>query len=372
MELEHIGADVLSRFAIYGDFENIVPFGNGHINNTFVSQWDQGGTKIHYTHQKINDRVFPRPDHIMENIMRVTGHLAEKYKDAPNRGSRSLTVIPAKDGKPYVRDSAGGWWRTYIFIENVYTVEVARSPDETRFLGSCIGRFQKQLADLSGPRLNETIPRFHDMRARYRAFYEAVRKDSAGRAAEAAAEIAFMEQNEERGMSLISALEAGRIPERICHNDTKMNNILIGSADKTVVCVIDLDTVMPGTSLFDLGDLVRTGTNRAAEDEPDTAKVIFDAAFYRALIEGYMSEADSFFTEGERSLLPEAGRYMTQIVALRFLTDYLAGDQYFHITRPEHNLDRCRNQIALIRSMDSEWETVSAICGRWKKHRGEV
>jgi hypothetical protein len=204
------------------------------------------------------------------------------------------------------------------------------------------------------------------MESRYRRFYDTVSRDTIGRVKEVREEIAFMEANEERGAVLIRALKEGSIPERICHNDTKINNILIDDEDSQARCVIDLDTVMPGTSLFDVGDLIRTVSTRAEEDEQDLSRVTWDPVFFEALLNGYLSEASEFLIPKEKELLCEAGRNITQIMGLRFLTDYLEGDHYYHITRPDHNLDRCRNQIALIRSMDAQWETalkiVASLC----------
>jgi mRNA-degrading endonuclease HigB of HigAB toxin-antitoxin module len=370
--------NIANMFYIHGEFEDAATYGQGHINDTYVSRWNQAGTSVRYIHQRINQAVFARPDEVMENILRVTRHIADKLAVAKTAGRsrRVLTVVPSREGKPWVRDAEGGWWRTYLFIENAHTLEIAASPEETRFLGASIGNFQKQLADLHGGRLHETIPRFHDMESRYRRFHEALRSDFANRAEdasgrmgsgavcraeEAAAEITFMEENEARGSILIRALREGRIPERICHNDTKMNNILIDNADNRALCVADLDTTMPGTSLFDVGDLIRTATSHAEEDERDVSKVVCDPAFFLALLEGYLSEALDFLIPAETELLAEAGRNITHIMALRFLTDYLEGDHYYHIARPGHNLDRCRNQIALIRSMDSQWETLLGI-----------
>jgi hypothetical protein len=353
-------SDITKKFRIPGEFEHAAPYGTGHINDTYASRWNQAGTTVRYLHQRINNTVFIRPDEVMKNILRVTRHIAEKLVTAGVAGwSRQvLTVVPGWDGKPWVRDAQGGWWRTYLFIENAHALEVASSPEDVRILGMSIGNFQKQLADLGGERLHETIPGFHDMENRYRHFYEVLRRASLNRTNTAAAEIKYMEENEERGAILIRALREGRIPERICHNDTKMNNILLDNADSHALCVADLDTVMPGTSLFDVGDLIRTATSRAEEDERDLAKVVFDPTFFRALLEGYLSEARNFLTSPEKELLAESGRNITQIMALRFLTDYLDGDRYYRIARPEHNLDRCRNQIALIRSMDSQWESL--------------
>jgi Ser/Thr protein kinase RdoA (MazF antagonist) len=357
--------DIVDRFAIYGDLESAAPYGSGLINDTFVSGWNQAGTRVRYLHQRINERVFTRPGEVMENIGRVSSHIAEKLRaaDIPDRSRRTLTVVNGRDGKPWVRDARSGWWRSYLFIEGTHTRDLAASPEEAAFLGRSIGNFQKQLADLGGRRLKETIPGFHDMENRYLRFYEALSSDNSRRAFRAGAEIAFMRKNEERGAVLIRALRDGSIPERICHNDTKMNNILIDNEDNTALCVCDLDTVMPGTVLFDTGDLIRTVTNRAREDEEDLSKVNFDLRFLKALLEAYLSEASDFLTEEEKNLLLESGRNLAQIMALRFLTDYLEGDRYYRISRPDHNLDRCRNQIALIRSMDSKWEEAREICG---------
>ena len=355
--------DVIQQFTIYGEFESVKSFGSGHINNTYRSTWNQAGTRVRYTHQRINDQVFRKPDEVMENIERVTRHIAGKlaHDGIGDRSRRVLTVIPSKDGKPFVRDAEGGWWRTYLFIENSHTLELTSSPDEARFLGNSIACFQRQLADLGGQRLNETIPDFHNMEKRYLRFYDALSKDCRGRAKDVQGEIAFMRKNEERGAVLVRALESGSIPERICHNDTKINNILIDDESSQALCVIDLDTVMPGTSLFDVGDLVRTVTTRAAEDERDISKVEFDLVFFEALLDGYLSEAMKFLGPPELALLCEAGRNITQIIGLRFLTDYLEGDHYYHIARANHNLDRCRTQIALIKSMDEKWERALAV-----------
>ena len=359
-DISALAGDIAHTFAIYGEFEGASSFGEGHINDTFLSRWNQAGTSVRYIHQRINHNVFIHPDEVMENIQRVTSHIREKIRAAGEKDwtRRALTVVPCKDGKLYSRDSAGGWWRTYLFIEKSHTIELASSTKEARFLGASIGAFQKQLADLPGPRLFDTIPDFHNMEKRYTRFYSAVAKDACGRAGKVAAEIDFMKKNENRGCILIRSLREGRIPERITHNDTKMNNILVNDTDGQALCVIDLDTVMPGTSLFDVGDLIRTVTNTAEEDETDLSTVSFDLEYFRALLEGYLSEALGFLTSEEKKLIAESGRNLTHIMGLRFLTDYLEGDHYYHISRPEHNLDRCRNQIAMMRSMDEQWEAA--------------
>jgi hypothetical protein len=362
--------EILGQFAIYGEFEFAEPFGSGHINSTYRSRWNQAGSRVRYTHQRINEKVFVRPDEVMENIERVTRHIAEKLEreGTPGRSRRVLSVVPSRDGKPWVRDAEGGWWRSYLFIEGTHSLEVARSPAEARFLGKSVGLFQKQLADLGEPRLHETIPDFHNMEKRYARFYNAVSKDVCARVKDVGPEIAFMRENEARGAILIRALKDGSIPERICHNDTKMNNILIDDEDNEARCVVDLDTVMPGTSLFDVGDLIRTVTTRAEEDERELSRVEFDCGLFGALIGGYLSEASEFLLPQEKALVAESGRNITQIMGLRFLTDYLEGDHYYQTARPGHNLDRCRNQIALIKSMDAQWQGIldlsAEICER--------
>jgi len=354
---------ILSKFAIYGELEGIELFGSGHINQTYRSLWNQAGKRVHYIHQKINEKVFLKPDELMENIDRITRHIAAKLKNDgfEDRSRRVLKVVPSNEGKPYVRDDEGGWWRTYLFIENTFTLEVTNSPMSAGFLGKSIACFQRQLVDLGGKRLNETIPDFHNMEKRYERFYDALSGDCKERAKDAGPEIDFMKRNEERGAVLVRALREGRLPERICHNDTKMGNILIDDDSSEALCVIDLDTVMPGTSLFDVGDLIRTVTSTAAEDETDLSKVEFDPEFFEALLDGYLSEAGKFLTPPELELICEAGRNITQIMGLRFLTDYIDGDRYYRIARPDHNLDRCRTQIALIKSMDAKWEKAEKI-----------
>jgi len=352
---------ILPRFAIPGKLVGVEPFGRGFINHTFRSEWEDGGVRTRYTHQRINEKVFVRPDELMTNITRVTSHIAKKLAALPDWKRRVLRVVPSASGQSWVRDDEGGWWRTYYFVEETHTLEVASNPVEAKTLGRTVALFQKQLADLPPPRLFETIPSFHDMEKRYVKFRAALEKDCVNRAASVKDEIAFMLANEERGAVLIRSLKNGVLPERICHNDTKMNNILLDDAGGGALCLIDLDTVMPGTGLFDLGDLVRTAASTALEDERDENLVRFDPLMYRALLEGYLGETRGFLTPGETGLLAEAGRCIIQIMALRFLTDYLEGDHYYHTARPGHNLDRCRNQLALLRSLDDQWDAARGI-----------
>ena len=376
-------AEIFKRFAIYGDLVSFKPFGGGHINGTYLSVWNQAGTQVRYTHQRINRRVFQNPAAVIENIRRITEHIAAKLiaeaepaatiatQPTPQPGTaavpvsrQALTLIPAKDGRFFYLDPAGEYWRTYLFIEDAVTYERMESPALARKAGAAIGAFQRQLSDYRGPALHETIPDFHNMHSRYDQLDHAVAHDVAGRLAEVRAELAFLEANRARGMILSDGLARGTLPRGITHNDTKLNNILFDAATGNALCIIDLDTVMPGTVLFDTGDLIRTAANTACEDEPDLSKVRFDTSLFAALIDGYLSTASSFLTPAEKSLIAESGRVLTQIMAVRFLTDYLNGDRYYKISRPTHNLDRARSQIALIRSMDSQWERILHIVGQ--------
>jgi Ser/Thr protein kinase RdoA (MazF antagonist) len=351
---------IVHKFSIYGDFLDAKPFGNGHINGTFVSVWNQAGVKVRYLHQRINVIAFPHPMEVMDNIYRVTSHILKKLDGISDKSQRTPQVVPARNGDLFVRDETGGWWRTYLFIDGVETREMAENLNQARMLGCAVGKFQKLLADLPGPRLFDSFPHFHDMIFRYGQFDEALKNDVCKRADLAAAEIAFMKENRARGEMLVQKLKDGNIPERICHNDTKMNNILFNKDMTEGICVTDLDTVMPGTVLYDVGDLIRTVTTRAAEDETDLSKITFDIAYFEALIAGYLVEAAEFLVGEELELIAEAGRYITHIMAIRFLTDYLNGDVYYKIKHETHNIDRCRNQIALIKDMDLQWDAIMA------------
>lgn len=359
-------AGIIGQFAVRGEFVSYRGFGTGHINSTYVSTFDQSGKQVRYTHQKINRNVFVHPDEVMENIVAVTEHVRAKLEAEgaadPERGV--LTVVPTVDGKSYFLDRNGDYWRTYLFIDGARSFEVLESPEMAFRVGEAIGFFQLRLSDYAGPRLHETIPRFHDMRWRYEKLDEALASDVKGRSRLAAPEIDFLLDNRDRGMRLIDGLRSGALREGITHNDTKLNNVLFDETNGKAVCVIDLDTVMPGTILFDTGDLIRTATITGEEDERDLSKIGFDIGMFKSLIRGYLSKAGHFLSPLEKEMLAESGRNITQIMAVRFLTDYLNGDVYYKIARPDHNIDRTRTQIALIKSMDVQWdEVVEFIAG---------
>lgn len=358
--------DILRKFELPGACEEISLFGDGHINDTYRSRWLVDGRPIRYIHQRINEKTFARPDQVMENILRVTSHISGKLRAAGvhDADRKVLCVVPAASGAPWARDKDGGWWRTYRYIEGTHADQKVTSSEQARLVGATIGKFQGMLSDLPPPPLHETIPAFHDMRSRYAIFDQALAMDKANRAATVLPELRFMEENRRRGCLLIDSLEDGTLPRRICHNDAKLNNILLDNETSQALCVVDLDTVMPGTVLFDFGDLVRSVATTAVEDEADLSKVRFDASLYEALLGGYLSEAGFFIKPSEKALLAEAGRNLAQIMALRFLTDFLEGDRYYKTAYPTHNLARCRNQIELVLSMDETMGGIKRITAR--------
>ena len=369
--------EIFKQFDIYGDLQSFQAFGKGHINNTYLSVWNQAGTQVRYTHQRINKHVFKKPAEVVENIRHITEHIVAKLaadtdikanvggyflvEDTISASRRVLTLVPTKDGRFFYVDRDGEYWRTYLFIEKASTFEQMDSPALAHKVGAAVGIFQQQLSDYSGPPLHETIPDFHNMHSRYEQLDRAVALNTAGRLETVREELAFLEENRTRGMILSDGLANGTLKRGITHNDTKLNNILFDDATGEAICLIDLDTVMPGTVLFDTGDLIRTAANTACEDEQDLSKVHFDCNIFKALIGGYLSTAGGCLTAYEKSLITESGRILTQIMAVRFLTDYLNGDIYYKTTRPTHNLDRARTQIALIKSMDSQWEQLQRI-----------
>ena len=353
--------EVVSVFPLYGDFVSAGPYGSGHINDTYAVAFNQGGAPIRYILQRINHEVFKDPVALMENIERVTRHQAETLRNLPDVSRRVITVVDTWDGKSLHCDDEGNFWRVYIMVEGAQSHDVLESPRQAYCAARAFGGFQKLLVDLPGERLHETIPRFHDTPSRLNVLKEAVEKDSFNRAKSANAEIDFVFAREGLVSKLIDLNEAGEIPERITHNDTKLNNVLLDETTGEGLCVIDLDTVMPGLALYDFGDMVRTGTNTAAEDERDLSKVTSDSAMFAALAEGYLSEAASFLNDKEVEMMPFSGILITLEIGIRFLTDYLQGDIYFKTQREGHNLDRCRTQFKLVESLEAQEEEMSRV-----------
>lgn len=354
-ENEKKALQVIANFQISGNVENIKLNTQGLINTTIISTFDDDGIKKKYTHQRINKNVFKKPFEVMSNILKVTKHIAEKVKDYADADKRCLNVILTYDNKPFFVDEDGEYWRTYAFIDDVNTFNSFKNLHSVNSLGRAIGVFQKQLSDFDASSLFDTIPHFHDMKRRYTQLEDAIKNNPLDRVSLVKDEIDFLMENRKRGEMIWRDYETGILPTRVTHNDTKMNNVLFDKETDDALCVIDLDTIMPGTILFDTGDMIRTACNTGTEDEKDLRKIEFNKDIYNALISGYLEEAD-FLTKEERENIKESGRTITQIMAVRFLTDYIAGDVYYHTDYPEHNIVRARTQIKLIKSMDSQWD----------------
>jgi hypothetical protein len=306
-------AAIVRAFPLLGHFRHGAPYGSGHINDTFVLVVDQAGLPTRYILQRINHRVFTNVPAMMENIERLTRHetkgaAAAGYADASRR---SLTLVPTRDGLPYHRDANGNWWRCYLFIERARTYDVVKSPGQAAAAARAFGEFQRLLTDLPGHRLHETIPFFHHTRRRFEALQHALAADTHNRAAEARAEISFALEHESLVDVLLNLQARGEIPERVTHNDTKFNNVMLDDDTHAAVCVIDLDTVMPGLALNDFGDMVRSATNAAAEDERDLSCVHARLPIFEALVEGYLSAARGFLNEAEIAHLTVSGQIIT-------------------------------------------------------------
>jgi len=348
-------------FALQAAPASVTPYGNGHINDTFLVTCAGGaGPPQRFVLQRINTHVFKDPLAVMANISAVTRHLRERLVldgvAHPERHAPSL--VPARDGRDYAIDTEGGVWRTFDYVEGV-TLDASTGPAAAREAARAFGRFQRQLSDYTGPRLAYTIPRFHDTPDRLARFEEALREDRHGRARVARAEIEALLSRAPLASSLAEHAARGVLPERVVHNDTKINNVRF-SASGEAVCVIDLDTVMPGLALHDFGDLLRSAAATAAEDERDLSRVAADPEIVSALAEGYLSEARAFLTPNETAALLLSGHVMVYQQALRFLTDHLNGDRYFRVHREGHNLDRSRTQLRLLESLEAQRDDLEA------------
>jgi hypothetical protein len=360
--------DIAVRFALEGELREVEAHPGGHINDSYrLTVEQEDGTTGLFLLQRLNGQVFPDPALVMENIRRVTVHLAASLQseNVPDAGRRVLTLVPAADGHPLVTDRNGDCWRLYPFIENTRSVLSVSTPAQAEEGGRAFGRFQRQLADLPGPRLGETIAGFHDTLLRFAALERAVSEDPCGRAEAAREEIEYAMVRRAAAPLLLEAGRAGRIPERVVHNDAKISNVLFDRNSGEGLCVVDLDTVMPGLALYDFGDMVRTMTSPVAEDEADPARAGVSLPLFEALAGGYLAEMGPLLVPEERDLLVTSGQLITLEIGVRFLTDFLSGDTYFRTARPDHNLLRCRAQFAHHRSLvhaAPELERITRRC----------
>ncbi|HJD23363.1 MAG TPA: aminoglycoside phosphotransferase family protein [Firmicutes bacterium] len=362
-------AEVLSAFDFGGEIAGALRYGQGHINDTFAVYVQRpDGDARRFILQRINTEVFTNPGQLMENIAGVTSFLRKKIIAAGGDPEReTLTVVPTRDGRLFYTDAEGGAWRCYPFIEGGVCLQKAETPDQFAAAGRSFGRFLRLLEDYPADTLHETIEKFHDTRDRLKKFLAALEADALGRAKDVPDEIQFVLDRQADCAVLMDQLEAGRLPLRVTHNDTKLNNIILDKRTGEGLCVIDLDTIMPGLALNDYGDSIRFGATTAAEDEPDLSKVHFDLGLYGAYTRGYLEAAGSSLTPAEKENLPWGAKLMTLECGIRFLTDYLEGDTYFKIHRPGQNLDRCRTQFKLVADMEREWQAMHEIvkeCGQ--------
>jgi hypothetical protein len=351
------------QFRIEGEFVTAVPYGNGHINDTFAASYETPVGRRRYIHQRINDEVFKDPAALMKNVARVTRHIRARLEreGADDIDRKVLTLVPTRDGVDYLVDEHGASWRTYVFIEGATTYDVVDAPARACEVARAFGEFQKQLVDLEAPPLVETIPDFHTTPLRLDAFLAAVEADAAGRAAGAAGEIRRFERFAPLADAVLELVRQGAVPVRVAHNDTKINNVMIDEVTGAALCVIDLDTVMPGLALDDFGDLVRTSVCYAKEDDRDLSKVSVELPLFEGLVQGYVGAVGQLLTEAEAQSLVLAGKLMTLECGLRFLTDHLQGDTYFRVHHEGHNLDRARVQLTLLDSIVSREDAMEDI-----------
>lgn len=359
--------EVISRFDFPGSFVESVPYGSGHINDTYRLTFDTEEGRKRYILQRMNRSIFLQPVELMENISAVTSWLRKKIREAGGDEEReTLNIINARDGRPYYQDSCGEYWRVYLFIEGATSYDMVKSDSDFYQSAVAFGHFQRMLADYPAETLHETIRDFHNTVKRFENFKKALEADAYGRAQYVQEEIAFVLEREKLCHRLCDLQESGELPLRVTHNDTKLNNIMIDDQTGKAICVIDLDTVMPGLSLNDFGDSIRFGASTGAEDERDLSRVSFDPHLYEVYVKGFLEGCDGALTEKELDMLPDGAILMTFECGIRFLTDYLEGDHYFKIHREAHNLDRTRTQFKLVKDMEDSYPSMKAVVEKYK------
>ena len=354
-ELKH----VLDHFQYRGTYAGVEELQSGNINATYRLSYTENGKPVSYVLQKINTVAFQDPVGLMKNIEAVIGHIAaamEKKGMDPER--HLLRFIPTDNGSLLYHDKNDAYWRSYVFIDNATAYDRIENPRHFYEAGRGFGEFQKYLIDFPADTLTETIPGFHNTKKRFFDFVNAVSADRAGRVAGLEAEIDFFFDRRKMMNRIVDLIGAGRLPLRVTHNDTKLNNVLLDNTTGKALCVIDLDTVMPGSPLYDYGDAIRYGANRAAEDEPDLSRISLDMELFKAFTEGFISETAGTLTDEELQFLPLGVEVLTCELAMRFLTDYLNGDEYFKIKYPDHNLVRARAQMQLLRDIEEKYEDM--------------
>lgn len=360
--------EAIAHFKYEGVLVDERPYGSGHINDTYLLTFKIGEMgQLKVILQRMNTQIFTKPEELMENILNVTDYLRRKIVENGGDPEReTLNIIPAVDGKPFYVDSTGEYWRSYKFITGATSFDQVENANDFYQSAVAFGNFQSLLADYPAETLHETIQGFHDTRARFQVFKKAVEEDVCGRAAKVQKEIQFVLDHEDVANVFAEMLDKKEIPLRVTHNDTKLNNIMIDDKTGKGICVIDLDTVMPGLAMNDFGDSIRFGASTAAEDETDLDKVCCDMDLFDIYARGFIEGCNGKLTEKEIDLMPMGAKVMTFECGMRFLTDYLEGDHYFKIHREDHNLDRCRTQFKLVSDMEKKWDTMQEIIKKYK------
>ena len=360
--------EVIENMAFTGEPVSWTRYGSGHINDTFKIECCQGNKTQSYILQRINHEIFTDPESLMKNISGVTSFLRKKIIAAGGDPMReTLNIVKSRDGREWYRDSQGNYWRAYIFIENATSYDMVRSQEDFYQSGRAFGRFQQLLADYPAEELTETIPDFRNTPVRLETFKKAVEEDICGRAGAVKAEIQFVLDREREAGIAAEMQKNGTLPLKVTHNDTKLNNIMIDDATGEGICIIDLDTIMPGLSIFDFGDSIRFGANTSAEDDPDCSHSGLSLPLFEIYTKGFLEGCQGKLTREEVDMLPMGAKLMTYECSMRFLTDFLQGDTYFRTTRENHNLDRARTQFALVADMERKWKEMEAIV---EKYRG--
>lgn len=360
--------EVLAAYDFQAAIVGTARTGQGHINDTFcVYTQNSDGDCRRYILQRVSAAAFKNPDRLMQNIVGVTEYLRRQIEAAGGDPDReTLTVVRTRTGGSYYTDSEGSAWRAYPFIEGTACLQQADTPELFYASAKAFGKFQYMLRDYPADTLFETIERFHDTENRLALLKQTLQADPCGRAGDVRPELEFVRAHEADCSVCMQALRDGILPLRVTHNDTKLNNVLIDKATGEAICVIDLDTVMPGLSCNDFGDSIRFGANHSAEDERDLSKVNFDLSLYEIYTKGFLEAANHALTDAELAYLPWGAKLMTLECGIRFLTDYLDGDHYFHIQRKEQNLDRARTQFKLVSDMEQQWDAMQATVERYR------
>ncbi|MEG0943743.1 MAG: aminoglycoside phosphotransferase family protein [Angelakisella sp.] len=360
--------EIVTKFDFPASVTRVERFGNGHINDTFaVYLQEQAGAPKRFILQRINSIVFKKPREVLENIRNVTQYLRSRIAEAGGDPMReTLNMLSAKDGSCYAMDDDGEYWRVFYFIEDTITRQMVENKDDFYQSARAFGQFQKLLADYPAHTLHETIPNFHNTVERMNQLRDAIERDVCGRAKDVQAEIDFVLTRAQEASYLLDLQQAGKLPLRVTHNDTKLNNLLLDSQTGAGICVIDLDTVMPGLSAYDFGDAIRFGASSAAEDEPDLTKVEFVPALFDIYTKGYLEVTGDTLTHCEIDCLPMGAKLMTLECGSRFLADHLNGDVYYKIHREGHNLDRARTQFKLIEGMEAQWDAMKEIVNKYR------